>query len=92
MINKILQKQRPENFVDIIFCIVLRFFTQKCLIHPDKPGKLTQCIPIYGTILGQCTRNCANAGPTFLVCRDTKRLTIGPIGSNITQMKLVIFE
>ena len=37
---------------------------------PDKPGKLAQCIPIYGTILGQCTRNCANAGPIFLVCRE----------------------
>ena len=36
---------------------------------PDKPGKLAQCIPIYATILGQCTRNRANAGPIFLVCR-----------------------
>ena len=36
---------------------------------PDKPGKLAQCIPIYGTILGQCTCNRANAGPIFLVCR-----------------------
>ena len=36
---------------------------------PNKPGKLAQCIPIYGTILGQCTRNRANAGPIFLVCR-----------------------
>ena len=41
--------------------------TIRCL--PDKPGKLTQCIPIYGTILGQCTRNRANAGPMFMVCR-----------------------
>ena len=36
----------------------------------DKPGKLAQCIPIYGPILGPCTRNRANAGPIFLVCRD----------------------
>ena len=37
---------------------------------PDKPGKLAQCTPVYGTILGQRTRNRANAGPIFLVCRD----------------------
>ena len=41
---------------------------------PDKPGKLAQCIPIHGTILGQCIRNRANAGPIFLVCRV---LTLG---------------
>ena len=40
-------------------------------MHPDKPGKLAQSIPIYGTILGQCTLNRANAGPIFLVCRDS---------------------
>ena len=38
--------------------------------RPDKPGKLAQCIPIYGTILGQCTRNRANAESIFLVSRE----------------------
>ena len=38
-------------------------------LQPDKPGKFAQSIPIYGTKLGQCTRNRANAGPIFLVCR-----------------------
>ena len=38
---------------------------------PDKPGKLAPCIPIYGTILGQCTRNRANAEPIFLVYRES---------------------
>ena len=40
------------------------------LNHPDKPGKLEPCFPIYGTMLGQYTRNRANEGPIFLVCRD----------------------
>ena len=39
-------------------------------LYPNKPGKLAQRIPIYGTILGQRTRILTNAGPTFLVCRD----------------------
>ena len=46
---------------------------------PDKPGKLTQCIPIYVTILGQCTRNRANVGPIFLVCRDNIKHTANSI-------------
>ena len=44
--------------------------TQVTHLYPDKPGKWAQCIPIYDTILGQRTRNRANAGPIFLVCRD----------------------
>ena len=36
--------------------------------YPDKPEILAQCIPIYGTVLVQCTRNRANAGPILLVC------------------------
>ena len=42
--------------------------TRKKKYLPDKPGKLTQCIPIHGSILGQCTTNRANAEPIFLVC------------------------
>ena len=41
---------------------VVPIFTKRRLL-PDKPEKLAQCIPIYGTILGQRTRYCANAGP-----------------------------
>ena len=49
----------------------------KCLslyvkLLPDKPGKLAQCIPIYGIIFSQRTRNRANAGPIFLVCPVVK--------------------
>ena len=46
-------------------------FTQLVRLHSYKPGKLAQCIPIQVTILGKCTRNGANAGPIFLVCRDS---------------------
>ena len=49
--------------------ILVSVFAKKKKKSPDRPGKLAQCIPIYGTILGQCTRNRANAGPTFMVCR-----------------------
>ena len=54
---------------DSIPYIIIKIFIGYYL--PDKSGKLAQCIPIYGTILGQCTRNRANAGPIFLVCRVT---------------------
>ena len=43
-------------------------------IYPDKSGQLAQCIPIYGTILCHSTRNRANAGQFFLVCRDIDKI------------------
>ena len=46
----------------------IRNWAINCLV-PDKPGKLAECIPIHGTILGQCTRKGANAGPIFLFCQ-----------------------
>ena len=46
--------------------------TEVCEEDTRQPGKLAQCISIYGTILGQCTCNRANAGPIFLVCRVWK--------------------
>ena len=48
------------------FCTLL---SARVIVRPRKNEKLAQCIPIYGTILGQCTRNCANTGPMFMVCR-----------------------
>ena len=43
---------------------------------PDKPGKLALCIPIYGAILDQCTRNRANTGSMFMVCRVNNYILI----------------
>ena len=51
--------------------VISNYWWKRYKKRPDKPEKLAQCIPIYGTILGQRTRNRANAGPIFLVCRGT---------------------
>ena len=56
--SKLLSKLKKKLFAILLY-----------LRLPDKPGKSTQCNSIYDTILGQCIRNRANAGPIFQVCR-----------------------
>ena len=73
-VRKLSCRNYTQTLAGVIDCdfntLYVSNFTIRWTHYYDKPGKLARCSPIYGTMLGQCTRNRDNAGLIFLVCRD----------------------